>query len=407
MYSTLSRDQMWEGFLQTGRRTDCIRFLQQEGWSLLSDYLNGGLGRIWWAYPLYLGSSNVLHRKAEALRSKWSDFYVKFAAKNPMQNVFKSVPELLSIHYKEISSLLAEVAADSDSEKFLILTERSDVDQRLDKLVSAIQSFEVPPIAYFFHGSIGSGDAKPGWSDVDGLALVSRDCLEDDEKLKTFRRQLIDARKYMVDYLPIQLHGHFVLAEPDLVCYPSPMFPYELFKYAKCISATRKVINLNQRNDPHMALYQLWNHGIKDLLASPKSSKISVLRKVAFLHRVYLLPCLVAQAYGEPLFKKEAFYCLHRYFLDQEIQCINRISSFWEMWTPPDKLTLEVSKIAMLARFNPILYQKISHKVVNLLPWVNSTTQLAWEEEFFEMRTVAKNVWKRTVRDIQGSKLAS
>jgi hypothetical protein len=199
----------------------------------------------------------------------------------------------------------------------------------------------------------------------------------------------------MVDFMPYQLHGHFVLAEPDLRSFPSCMFPVVLYENAKCILATTKNISFCERFDRRMSLEMLWKHGINDLNHIASGGLGDTLMKIAFLHRIFLLPCLVFQAQNRPCFKKKAFEQLAEIFSPEEISVFRKASGIWHGWQPPSMWTRMACRLAWPFRFNPLLYEVVSHNIGKKLPWFSRNPAIDWPNLAGEMGLIAGNIWQR------------
>ena len=149
-----------------------------------------------------------------------------------------------------------------------------------------------------------------------------------------------------------------------------------------------------------MALEMLWVHGIADLRKPSQYHLTNTLRKIAFLHRVFMLPCLVMQANGKPCFKKDAFGRLAEVFTPEEADLFGQISQVWQDWKQPPFWVRTVAGTAWPFRFNPLLYQMLSHKIIRKLPWFSRAKNIDWKIAADSMRTVADNVWERTIQKV-------
>lgn len=394
-------EKIREQSLRSDSESECISLIQIAGWDLLTKYLNGGLGRIWWCYPFKLGVSSVLQVMAKSLVEKWQIYSIRFDKKNPMEGLRDNakVESVLCRHYHFLPTALKGF---SDRKTVCILQNESlsVVNNKIIlKMVESIGKLRPFLLSYWFHGSIGSGDVKSGWSDVDGLAIVSSETLISPEKLRQLRSGLIQARSHMVDFMPYQLHGHFILAETDLISFPSSMFPSVLFKNAKCVVATKHDLFLCERFDRRMALEMLWKHGVDDLLGNCDLSGGGTLRQIVFLHRVFLLPSLVFQAFNKPCFKKDSFERLSEIFSAEEIKVFESASKIWSEWQPPPQYIRRIFILTSLFKFNPLLHQVMTHKLGKRVAWFSRSSSLQWDNLAREMSTIAENVWQRTLTE--------
>jgi len=228
-------DIAWCESIESRDKECCIRLLQISGWELLTAYLNGGLGKSWWCYPIILGVSRSLENSSLLLVNRWNEFCTCFDVANPFcRNRNKiSIEDTICTHYNSIATTNMDylqgngiAIAQNEHTVHQLGKEICDFRKSIDKIRPYL-------LSYWLHGSVGSDEVKPDWSDLDGLAIVSSKTLGSPRKLKKLRKGLICAKSYMTDFMPYQLHGHFILAEPDLKSYPSSMFPRILFSHAK------------------------------------------------------------------------------------------------------------------------------------------------------------------------------
>lgn len=395
----LDPEKAWINGLESGNKTDCISLLQIAGWELLSQYLNGGLGHDWWLFPAKLGSSKVLRERARSLIVKWQMYSKHFGIHSPTGDVVDdiNVELVLCNHYQFIGTLLEQYSAKNTIRIPQLNNRDSERSKVLLRMVEALDKLQPFLLSYWFHGSVGSNEVKPGWSDFDGLAIVSEQVFSAPENLANLRLGLIKSRAFMVDFMPYQLHGHFVLAETDLRSYPSCMFPAVLFENAQCVISDSSYLSLCERFDRRMALEILWKHGIKDLITITSNDLNNTLRKIAFLHRVFLLPCLIFQAGNNPCFKRKAFEQLAEIFTLEEVNVIRQASSVWSTWEIPNLSARIACRMARPLRFNPLFYQKMSHKIGEKIQWFQSDSAADWPKLAENMRVVAGKAWQRAL----------
>jgi len=173
----------------------------------------------------------------------------------------------------------------------------------------------------------------------------------------------------------------------------------------KCILATQQSVQVSEIWDKRLALEMLWKHGISDLLSVGTLQESGTLKKIIYLHRVYLLPCLVAQVYDKPQYKKTAFNHLDLYFGDKEIEVLQAVSKIWKNWQSPLLHVRFLAKIARIAKFNPFLYPKLSLEIGNRLPWLHNAPQLNWDDLSLKTKLLSERVWLSAVHEVSnGSK---
>ena len=359
----------------------CGGLLRQQAWQLLGAYLNGGIGRAGLLFPVIMGHSTGLRQQAAVLAENWCQLQTVIQTDCGFSREM-SLPVLLVRHYQVISQLPAE---NCDTQQVLVSRdcELSHPDRvplsflREDRqLRSLLHSFWV-------HGSSAEGVYRPGWSDIDTLAIVSGDTLASEAALRSLRRRLLSMKAAMLCHHPIQLHGHFILAEPDLAHLPEAFFPPVLFQRARLLPGfVDRPFVIHSYADSELALSMLWYHGVRDLIRHGEQLPQNNLRRVAFLHRVYLLPCMILQARGMALHKADLYADLPRWFDAEDVAFLERISEIWRLWKPAVQNVSPRWKTLVAA--NPVLAQR------SLRSWVNSRVSYpAFENQDWSSLTAA------------------
>lgn len=187
-------------------------------------------------------------------------------------------------------------------------------------------------IGAYVHGSLGTGE-EIAYSDFDALLIFKDSIFESVEKLASIAEQVIFARTFLWNYDSLQHHSFFVLTETDLGWYPDNVFPRVLFPYAKSLLATGRRLKVRIHDERFSDAKPL--AAILD--AIEKKLTTGIRPRTAFelkllLSQVMLLPCLVLQALGRPVFKRQSFE-LARVLYEQEqwraIQTASRLRSNW------------------------------------------------------------------------------
>ncbi|MDF1760623.1 MAG: nucleotidyltransferase domain-containing protein [Coxiellaceae bacterium] len=389
----------WLRAVRLRNRQKCVGILQILGWQLLTKYVNGGLGKAVILYPIIYGESKSIKAMASSLLSMWAEYSYVFGHKYSRTKQQLDVADVICLHYSYIGKELDRISWPGKLVKVPSVVNYDLCENKLTKrIVKSLRNTDVPIHSFWFHGSIGSGEVKQGWSDMDSLVILSSKALLSSEYLKKIRKKLINMRKYMVDMWPYQMHGHFVLAEIDFNSLPSCMFPSGLFKYASCVFSKKQIFKIYERADKEMAMNLLWRDGVADLTQFSRLKRWNTLDKVAFLHRVYFLPCLVAQVCDSPCFKRNAFSRLQDFFTPEEADEILKVCEIWEHWNEPRFRTRVIARITTIARYNPILYQKLSLNLGKYLSWLENARSINFNERANKMSVVAQSVWDRVVK---------
>ena len=92
----------------------------------------------------------------------------------------------------------------------------------------------------YLHGSLATRDYINNYSDFDALIILKKDMLASKKSLKKIKKKIVKANSFLYLLDPLQHHNLFIITEYDLNYYFEPIFPLELFKYA------REVTNLNK-----------------------------------------------------------------------------------------------------------------------------------------------------------------
>ena len=93
---------------------------------------------------------------------------------------------------------------------------------------------------FYFHGSLSTKDYVPYYSDFDTIVILRKTMLQDEQRLRDFKKRLTKSNVFLYLLDPLQHHGHFVITEYDLQAYNQFLFPLELFKYTTELSLFRQ-----------------------------------------------------------------------------------------------------------------------------------------------------------------------
>ncbi len=88
-------------------------------------------------------------------------------------------------------------------------------------------------VGAYLHGSLGSYEFLPGYSDFDALLIIRKEALGSLASISEIRRKISRANAFLYLFDPLQHHNLFIISEYDMQFYLEPTFPLVLFSYAK------------------------------------------------------------------------------------------------------------------------------------------------------------------------------
>ena len=159
---------------------------------------------------------------------------------------------------------------------------------------------------FLIHGSFGTLDYAPGFSDLDTLVILSRSVTTDARALRRARGVLYPLQRHFYRIDPLQHHGFFVFSALDQAWYPETYFPLVLFSHARGLRQERPTFRL--RPVPLETYAAVW--GVVQWLRAyrMRHDRFANLNELKlFVSFVLLLPALYLQAIGEPTYKRESF----------------------------------------------------------------------------------------------------
>jgi predicted nucleotidyltransferase len=212
-------------------------------------------------------------------------------------------------------------------------------------------------VGLYLHGSLASGDYIKGYSDVETLVIVKDSTLQNKKKLKQLRSALYKARYHLYQIDPLQHHGHFIIAESDLLSYPESILPLAALKHAKTLlgksSISFHIKNSKEDTKEHLEYF------LNYFKSHPAT--YSLYEKKFFLHGVSLLPSLYLQYVDKPIYKKESFAKIKKHFSKELLEPIFEVEKIRNTWPTPK--VLPVAKL--LAKINPLPVYRISGTILN------------------------------------------
>lgn len=227
------------------------------------------------------------------------------------------------------------------------------------KLIKYLESeLKADLVDAFVHGSLAT-DEELNYSDFDALLIFKDSIFLDKKRLASVVRRVLRARKILFDYDPLQHHGFFVLTESDLKLYPESVFPLVLFDFAKSLLYERRQLHVTRTDHANRIknpIYAILRSIERRLQPGNRPHRLYELK--ILLSHVMLLPCLILQVEGCPVFKRESFERIKERFAPNEWKSIVIASEVRAIW-PDLRRKLFSQVIRMLGNsFHGTIFQK-------------------------------------------------
>jgi len=351
--------------------------IQRGAMQILGSFLNGGFSmKGFLLFPLYSDvNSNIFCQIRDILdncrvlyqQEGWFKRSVVFANRyklNPLTEI--TVAKFLEVVYKDLRDWVAICGLNLRKEEIKLL--RFDDNDYSVKFLSPVIGLKIYAKrelsgslhSLLIHGSLSTLDYVKGWSDFDTFMVLKDSCFENYLNLIELRRKIYKSRKYLYQIDPLQHHGHFIVTEIDLQCYPNSFLPTVVLKNAKPLFGPSK-IKLRKRDDNTEVLRNLENT-YKAIKAYANVKRPNIYQRKQFYHYVLLFPCLFLQSIGKPTYKRESFEIAKSYFESRLWEVIEEITKIRANWDPS-----YFEKFYVKTSWNPTLGRLISNKIPNLL----------------------------------------
>ena len=192
----------------------------------------------------------------------------------------------------------------------------------------------------WIHGSIGTLDDIPGYSDFDALVLLSDDVCYNAKKLLEAQTFLTKLSTQFYLYDPLQHHGIFVLTLTDLKAYPEAFFPVELFRYASPCLVKESNLSIVYVRDDFIERKQIFVGAVRTLRKFGLKENRSLFGYdiKAFIQTLVLLPAFYLQLKNGVYYYKKFTFDLARKDFPESIWSIldkaTKLRSNWKYITP-------------------------------------------------------------------------
>lgn len=365
--------------LDMGMEVDyALRFLQNELNELLHSFINGGFSyKGYMFFPIMKDVSKNNVKKIKRLKkivifldNNGYDFSNSIAAYENNAKNSKGFAIILSSLYQDFAYIKNKNTKSINKRECqqldLSTYKKSDLDylKPLNELKDYANEYLNRDLAGFYlHGSLATKDYVKGWSDVDTLAIVSKETLKTHKKLLDLRDKMYLMRHFFYKIDPLQHHGSIIISEYDLENYCKAYFPIEIFKYAKSFFKEDRIRKLKIRNHSEEALARLfWFVNYFRILKIEKKYSIGSYDAKNLLHCITLFPAIYLNAKDIFIYKKFSFDIARKDFKKRDWKVIDEVSNIRKNWKGFGRMPF----VNLGSKVNPLLSYQLNSKVLDL-----------------------------------------
>lgn len=179
-------------------------------------------------------------------------------------------------------------------------------------------------VGVYVHGSLGTGDYVENYSDFDALIVIKKEVLNSEKKMKNIRKKIRKANTFLYLLDPLQHHELFIITELDMNYYFEPIFPLELFKYAKEITNFRNELKFRCLEDEDY-LNKIFDLHKNYFFNNARFSKKNVFFIKNFIQNTLLLPTIYYQLKNKKyIYKKYSFEKTKKDFSEKDWKIIEK-----------------------------------------------------------------------------------
>lgn len=389
-----------------------IRFLQNELNSVLNSFINGGFSKKGYIlYPLVKGVSRENIKRMRRLgqiavfldnngydfsdsikKCKWHPNSKNFAAMlSALYNDFSGIKDkgAKTVKKPRCKELDLESYKKADSGYLRPLKELKEYAD--DKLKGHLSGF-------YLHGSFATKDYVKGWSDVDTLAVISKEAIENPKRILDLRAKMYYMRRFFYKIEPLQHHGSILISEHDLKNYCQAYFPIPVFRYAKSFFRDRRSI-FKARGYSSEALAKLfWFVSYFRRLNAEKRFEMGSYDAKTLLHSITLFPSLYLQAKGTLVYKKFSFGIARTDFKKESWEVMDNASLMRSNW----KSSGAVPLISRYSGINPLLYYQLNSRIMDILKKRNKIDIMYLVKN---MHRLSEEAWGKVKKDAKNKKV--
>lgn len=393
-----------------------LRFLQNEMHELLHSFINGGFSyRGYFLFPLIKDISNDNIRRAGRLKEiaaflngngyDFSDSARKCGKTMSSKNLAAALSALYidfsKIKNKNVKPIKKPECGELDMKSY----KKSDSEYLMPLKglkVYANDNLRQLLSGFYLHGSLATKDYIKGWSDVDTLAVVSKETIENPESILELRDKIYRMRHFFYRIDPLQHHGSIVISEYDAENYCQAYFPIQIFGYAKSFFEYDAITEFKARQFQGEALAKLfWFVSYFRKLTAEKSFGLGSYGAKTLLHSITLFPSIYLQAKGILVYKKFSFGIAKKDFSSESWKVIDRASSIRSSW----KAFGTVPLIGFYSRINPLLCWRLNSQIMDLFRGAGKINDISIKNLAEGMLRLSEEAWGNAKKYAKGKKL--
>lgn len=203
----------------------------------------------------------------------------------------------------------------------------------VDFLKTQINKKLATGVDYFLiHGSYATADFIPDWSDLDTFVILKKEIFADTALLVRTQKEIQKLSTLCYKINPLAHHTFFIFSDLILDNYAEHLLPLETLEYA--ISLRReKEIKIAQVTDPQDIFYNIWNYlsYFREKVVREKFSR-DIFHYEIDLANILILPALMMQVSGEPMYKKFSFMAAKNKFSQFDWKLIEETTQKMKDW---------------------------------------------------------------------------
>jgi len=244
----------------------------------------------------------------------------------------------------------------------------------------------------YLHGSFATKDYVKGWSDADTLAVVSKETIENPEKLLELRSKMYYMRHFLYKIDPLQHHGSIIISEYDLDNYCKVHFPVEIFKYSKSFFKEDRISKIKVRDCSSESLAKLfWFVNYFRRLNIEKDYNMNSYDTKNLLHCITLLPTVYLNAKGIFVYKKLSFEMAKKDFKKEAWEVIDYASSIRRNWKSAGSLPF----IRLSSSINPLLAYQLNSGVMDFFNDIKKINNIDTKYLVENMFRLSEEAWNK------------
>lgn len=388
-----------------------IKFLQDELNAVLNSFVNGGFsykGFVLYPFARDVSSENVkkimrLKNIAAFLGKNSYDFSTSISSYKKGIKGSLDFAAVLSELYKDFSRIRGRdtksAAKPECTELEFAGYKKSDLDylNPLKELKGyARKSLKQYLSGFYLHGSFATKDYIKGWSDVDTLAIISRNTLENPEKLLELRDKMYLMRRFFYRVDPLQHHGSIIISEYDIKNYCQAYFPVAIFRHAKSFFDEDRAETFKTRDYSGEALSSMfWFVSYFRKLNKEKKYNMGSYDLKVLLHSITLFPSMYLQAKGILGYKKFSFDIAKKDFKMESWKVIDDVSSLRRSWKSPGAMPLA----GLYSRMNPLLSYQLSSRFMDIFSGIAKSNDISVKNLIEGIYNLSEEAWGMVKQD--------